>query len=388
MKKIIILALSLVLCACVLLSCADDTEKKLPTEPDATIFEFIDVFYQYDLSPYIELSSDDYLGIELTRIDENISDDDLNNAIYSKLYEKATFEDVNDQRGAELGDSLIIDFKGSIDGEYFEGGEAAGVELILGDGGFIPGFEEAIVGHYLNEEFNIDVTFPEDYGNVDYAGKPAVFEIKISSIKAPVLPEFNLDFVKENSDCETVEQYLAVVTEELTNEKINQVKSVYINEAFNKIYSSVKINKFPDVEYKYYYDDFVSFYESQAKVYGMDLKDYITASGITQEEFDLYAYSNADNMVKQDLIIYSIANNEGLLNTITKKDYDEYLLELAKNDEMEPSEFESQYGREKIWNALVAEKTLEYVVEKAVFVEPENVESTDALVDVTEETVE
>lgn len=368
MKRIIIAFFSLLLCAFLLVSCSKDNSNDQYVI-NGEIVKYFDVPYLYDLAPYIEITRDDYVGIEVTKVDTTVSDEDLNEAIYTKLDEASTLVDVTD-RGAEKGDTLVIDFKGSVGGEYFSGGEATDYEMVLGEAGFIDGFEDALIGHTAGESFDINVTFPEGYSE-ELGGKDAIFEINMKSVKAKVLPEFNLDFIKANSDFTTVEEYLAFVTEELVEAKADEAKSAKIDEAFGKIYNNVVIKDFPDEEYEFYYNDYVSYYEGLADTYGVDLKTFITdLAQSTETEFYKYADTNAQYFVSQELIVYSIAKNEGILDKLTKAQYDEYLLELAELYETDGAGVEAQFGTDEVWKSLISDKTFDFILENSVEVEP------------------
>ena len=386
MKKILLVLTALVLSLTLLVSCSKDvpeTPKDL-TDPTLSINDCIEVPYQYDLSPYITVEKNDYTGLEVTKIDTTVTDEDLNAAIYAALEESATLVDVTD-RGAELNDTLVIDFKGSVDGEYFDGGEATDFEMILGEAGFIDGFEDAIVGHTAGEEFVIDVTFPEDY-NEELGGKAAKFEIKIKSIKETVLPELNEEFVLNNTECKSVEEFITYITEEAALLNIENAEADQRSEAFAQIYSNVELVDYPEDEYKFYYDDYVNYYEEMAQTYyGVDLATFITeVAGSTEDEFYYYADVNASQIVEQELIVFAIANAENLIAGLTKGDYDAYLAELGEYYEMDAASVESQYGATEIWKSLIMERVMDFVIENAVEVEPKAEESTDAEVTVIE----
>ncbi len=383
MKRILIALLSVILCAFLLASCPKDPANEQNTLK-GEITNYFDVPYQYDLTSYIEITRDDYVGVEVTKVDTTVTDEDLNDAIYTKLDEAGTLVDVTD-RGAENGDTLVIDFKGSVDGEYFSGGEATDYEMVLGEAGFIDGFEEALVGHKAGESFNINVTFPEGYSE-ELGGKDAVFEITMKSVKTKVLPEFNLDFIKVNSEFTTVEEYLAFVTEELVEAKADEAKSAKIDEAFGKIYDNVVIKDYPKDEYDFYYNDYVGYYEGLAETYGVDLKTFITElAGSTEQEFYKYADTNAQYFVTQELIVYSIAKNEGILEKITKADYDEYLLELAELYDTDGAGIEAQYGTDEVWKSLISDKIFDFILENSVEVEPAEEDTKTETTEVTTE---
>lgn len=386
MKKILLVLTALVLSLTLLVSCSKDTSEtpKDLSDPTLSINDCIEVPYQYDLTPYITVEKSDYTGLEITKIDTTVTDEDLNNAIGAALEEAATIVDVTD-RGAKEGDSLVIDFKGSVDGEFFDGGEATDYEMVLGEAGFIDGFEDAIIGHSAGEEFVIDVTFPEDY-NEELGGKAAKFEIKIKSIKETVLPDLNEEFVLNNTECKSVEEFITYITEEAALLNIENAEAEKKSQAYAQIMTNVDLVEYPEDEYKYYYDDYVNYYESMAQTYyGVDLKTFITeVAGSTEEEFYYYADVNASQIVEQELIIFAIAKAENLINGLTKGDYDTYIAELAEYYDMDVASVESQYGATEVWKSLIMEKVMDFVIDNSVEVEPKAEEETDAEVTVIE----
>ena len=178
MKKITLILLA-ICTSLLLISCGSEEQTKpaankiSEAKPDTPISEITAFPYQYDLSTYIEIEKSDYIGVEIEKADYTVSDDDVNNAIYADLAKNATYNEVD--RPAKNGDTIVINFTGSIDGIEFDGGSAENHEMVLGQGNFIDGFEEALVGHSKGENFVIDVTFPEDYGKEELNGKLAQF---------------------------------------------------------------------------------------------------------------------------------------------------------------------------------------------------------------------
>ncbi len=378
MKKILIVLLSALLLVSLVSCNGTDNKKDVDlSDPTLSITDCYDVPYQYDLSDYIDISREDYVGVEIEKIDTTVTDEDVNDAIFADLQEHATYADV--ERGAKTGDSININFTGSVDGVEFDGGAAENYDMVLGSAGFIPGFEDALVGHAAGEEFVIDVTFPEEYGNEELNGKDAQFAIKINSVKEEVLPEFSESFVKENYDCDTIEAYLAQVQERLIEEKAVEVDNERKSAAFEAVYENVEIKSYPDAEYKYYYNDFVSYYEDFAKEnLGMDLETYITDyCNSTEDEFYYYADMNAAVNVEQEMICFAIATEEGLWQSLTKGDYDEYIAVLAADNDMDVASFEKNYGSDTVWIGLIMDKAINFVIDNAVEVEPTQTESEE-----------
>lgn len=383
MKRISLILLSLLMIV-TLVSCGDDTTPKDKIDlsnPELSITECYTVPYQYDLTPYIDITADDYIGLEIPKFDATVTDEDVNNAIFADLQSHSSFVDVD--REAKNGDKLVIDFTGSVDGIEFDGGAAEDYEMILGSANLIPGFEDALVGHKAGEEFVIDLTFPEDYGNVDYQGKAVQFAITLDSVKEEVLPEFNETFIKENYECDTVEAYLALKQEELIAAKAEQADYDRQVAALETLYEKVEFKKYPETEYAFYYNDFVNFYKDLAQInFNMDLETYITDyCNSTEDEFYKYASMNAAISVEQELICFAIANEQKLWQGLKKADYDAFIAEIAEKQGVSVAEYEAAYGSDSVWTSLILDKALDFIVEKAVEVDTPAEE-------VTEETTE
>ena len=157
---------------------------------------------EVDLKPEVELGT--YKGIEIEKVDTVVSGEDVDNEIERVRKTNARKVDITD-RAAQDGDITNIDFEGVVDEVAFEGGKGEGYDLTLGSKSFIPGFEDQIIGHSIGEEFDVNVTFPEDYHSEELKGKAAVFKCKINSIKENQLPELDDEYVSDISDAETVE---------------------------------------------------------------------------------------------------------------------------------------------------------------------------------------
>ncbi len=375
MKKITLILLSLVLITA-MVSCKKEEQKEIDlTDPTLSISDCIEVPYQYDLSEYIEIDKEDYMGIEVEKTTAEVTTEDVNYAVQEDLEANASYNDVD--RGAQVGDFLNIDFKGIMDGIQFDGGQAEGYELQLGYGGLIEGFEDAIVGHSAGEEFTIDVIFPEDYTVEERAGKDAQFEIKINSVKEQILPALTDEFVKEKFDSETVLEYLEVIKEELAAEKALEADTQLKSNALGVIYENIKILSYPQDEFKFYYDDCINFYEELAKTqYNMSLTDFLSTYGMTEEELVEYANYNAAYSVEEELILFSIANSEQLWQDLTKGDYDDYLKKMAGYNDATPEEYEAYYGSDIIWKQLVGERAIAFVLNNAILVESTETETT------------
>ncbi len=362
MKKILILLAVILTASCFVVSC----NKVDKNDPATSVKDIWDVPYQYDLSEYIDISREDYIGVAYSARNSEATDEEINAEINALLAEHATYADISD-RPAEKGDLVNIDFQGYLDGVAFEGGTAKGEELELGVGGYITGFEDGVVGHNIGETFTIDATFPEDYGVDDLNGKTAQFEITLNSIKEIIYPELTDAFVAANTDSETVIEYYAALKEEITESNSSSAKVLQKNEAFDTIVKNCKILSYPEKEYQQYYSSFISQYMAAAQSAGVDFETYITETAkITMAEFNTYAEDYAKSMIEQELVFFAIAHAEGVFDVLTKADYDNYLTNVSAEYMSTPEQFVAMYGEDSIWRSLVYDSVMDWVLENGI----------------------
>ncbi len=320
--------------------------------------------YSYDLSQYITVKPEDYTGIHYPEYKVEISEESLAESLMTLLSQKA--ELVASKEACGTGDTVVVDFKGKLDGVYFEGGTAQNVEILLGQGQYIPGFEEGIVGHRAGESFEINVTFPENYGN-DLSGKAVIFEIVLHSVMKTVYPQLDDAFIAENTEYSTITEYLAA--EEQRLEYISRIENINTakNEMYTLITSIVKINDYPKAEYDAYYGEFYAQYEALAKSYGMTLESFVPVyAQVTLERFDAYAVDYAKSKVSMELIFMAIARAEKLIDNITVADYIQFVDLLSAQNSMNYEDFEQMYGKDTVIMSLIVEKTMDYIYSKGI----------------------
>ncbi|MBQ5563415.1 MAG: trigger factor, partial [Clostridia bacterium] len=216
-----------------------------------------------------EVSIENYKGITYKPMSLEITDEDVE-AEVQKLRERNSRLVTVEGRAAENGDIAVIDFKGILDGEAFEGGTSENYNLTLGSGSFIPGFEDQIIGHNAGEEFTIDVTFPEDYQAENLKGKAVQFEIKLHELKKKELPEFNDDFVKDVSEFETVDSYKADIRTKLEEARKKEADSDKENQVAEKL-KELMTAEIPEVMYENQVDNLVDEFEMSLRAQGIDL---------------------------------------------------------------------------------------------------------------------
>ena len=187
---------------------------------------------EVDVMPEVKLG--EYKGMEVPAQDTTVTDADVDDALETKRQQQAELV-LKEDRPAEKGDTVVIDYKGSVDGEEFDGGSAENYSLELGSGSFIPGFEDQLIGHNADEDVDVNVTFPEDYHAKNLAGKDALFKVKIHEIKEKQLPELDDDFAKDvDEDVDTLAELKEKTKKQLQEEKDNQAKAAIEDAAINK----------------------------------------------------------------------------------------------------------------------------------------------------------
>lgn len=256
--------------------------------------------------PEIEIS--DYKGIKASKAVKEITDEDIDKQIQMIRKKNARIVSVDD-RAAQLNDEVTIDFEGFFGDEAFEGGKGEDHPLVLGSGQFIPGFEDQIVGHSIGEEFDVNVTFPEDYQMEEYAGKEAVFKTKIKAISYEELPEINDDLIKDATEFDTVEEYRADIRTKLEEAAKNQADSDFENELMNALIAKVD-SPIPNCMFEQRIDTIVRTFEQQLAQQGMDIKLYFQYTGMNMDDFRESYRDRAVNEVKLRLALEKIAEIE------------------------------------------------------------------------------
>lgn len=261
------------------------------------------------VKPEAEVS--EYRGLEIERTVKEITDEDVDNSIQQMREKNARIITVDD-RAAQNGDDVVIDFEGFIDGVAFDGGKAEGFTLSLGSGQFIPGFEEQVCGHNIDEEFDINVTFPEEYSMEELAGKAAVFKIKLHEIKTKELPELDDAFVKDTTeDFETVDELKADTRKKLEESAAKKADADFDNALFEKVIANTTV-EIPAAMIESKVDEMVHDFEHRLSHQGLNLEMYCQYTGMTVESFRQGFYPQAESQVKVRLAMEKIAKLENI----------------------------------------------------------------------------
>ncbi len=293
-----------------------------------------------DISQYIKLA--DYKGLEYEKYENQVSQDQVEYYIYQLLEYYATSEK---QTSGVVDENTIvnIDYSGYLDGIQFDGGTASGAELNIADNNFIDGFAESIIGHSVGENFDINVTFPEDYGNPDLAGQDAVFNITINYIITKKVPEYNDEWVKSNTDFSSKSELEESVKQDLLKqdnaESADEVKS----SLFGQIADSSEVIEYPEEMYQEIYDEYVSSYKDYAENNDLEFADYLSEEmGMTEEEFNELAENIAQDEAKKELVLFAILDSEGL--SPSSDGFDDFLITLLEEAGYTEESYKEAYG--------------------------------------------
>ena len=310
--------------------------------------------------PEIEIS--DYKGIKAPKEVKEITDEDIDKQIDLIRKKNARIVSVDD-RAAQLDDEVIIDFEGFFGDEAFEGGKGEDHPLRLGSGQFIPGFEDQIVGHKIGDEFDVNVTFPENYQMSDYAGKDATFKCKLKGISYEELPEINDDLVKDATEFETVAEYKEDIKSKLEEAAVQQAESGFENAVMNALIEKVD-SPIPNCMYEQRIDSLMRSFEQQLQQQGMDIKLYFQYTGMDMDSFRETYRARAVNEVKLRLALEKIAELEKI--EVSEEELNNGLGEIAAANNMDVETVKRFIPIDDYTTDLRVQKAIDFVKENAV----------------------
>ena len=308
------------------------------------------------VKPNVELGEYKNLGLEKESVE--VTDADVEERLDSLLSRQAEWQIKEGE--SKKGDIVVIDFKGFIGDEAFEGGEAKGYELELGSGSFIPGFEEQLEGKVAPVDTEVNVTFPENYQVADLAGKAARFEVTVHDVKEKVLPELTDEFVKEftKEAASTVAEYKEKLKEEIKLEKENLAEKSYSDKVISTAVENAKVSvpeKLVEQEVNSMFEQFTGNLSRQGLSF--DLYEQFTGKG----EADLKAEmkSDAENKIKTSFVLGEIAEVEKV--EVTEADIDAEVKELATMYNMTEEGIKQRISVEDLRGELVIQKTVNFL---------------------------
>ena len=320
---------------------------------------------------YPEVTLGQYKGLEIPKAEPEVKEEEIDAEI-DRMAESVSRVQTA-ERPAKLGDTANIDFEGFIDGVAFDGGKGEGFDLKLGSGQFIPGFEEQVVGMSAGEEGDIDVTFPEDY-HADMAGKPAVFHVKVNSVKEQIRPELDDEFVKDVSEFDTMDELRADIRERFLKEKADSIDSTFKSAAVEAALANIEADIpacMVDEELEYQ----VRQTGYQLQMSGMSMDQYAQIFG-GEAQMRQAMRPNAERQVKTQVMLAKIAKVEGI--EIPEEEIEDEYKRLAASYSMDVEDVKLRMGAEDVKTDLLARKAAALIADSAVAVAPKTEEAESA----------
>ena len=312
------------------------------------------------VEPEVEVAN--YSGIEVEKNSTEVTDELINEEI-EKVRERNSRMITVEDRAAEDGDIAVIDFEGFLDGEAFEGGKGENFNLKLGSGQFIPGFEEQIVGHKADEEFSINVTYPEDYQAEELKGKAAEFKIKLHEIKVKELPEVDDEFVKDVSDKETLDEYKAELSEQIKSRLENEAERDVDNKLIDAVIENMS-GDVPEAMYDNQVNDMLREFDMRLRSQGMDMATYLQYTGMDADAVKAMYKPEAEKRVKLRLALQAIAKKENL--TADENDIENEYNKLAEAYKMDVEKVKAAISAEGLAEDIMVDKAMQFVRDNAV----------------------
>lgn len=309
--------------------------------------------------PVVEIT--DYKGIKASKTVKPVTDADVDAQIEMLRQRNARLVSIDD-RAAQLGDEVNIDFEGFFGDEAFEGGKGDNFPLTLGSGQFIPGFEEQIVGKNIGDEFDVNVTFPENYQMTDYAGKEAVFKCKLNGITVQELPEADDEFIQDTTEFENLEEFKKNTKENLEKNAVRDADIAFDNAIMEALIAKVDV-PIPNCMYEHRIDDLVRNFENMLSQQGMSLDLYLQYTGMDMNDFREQNYDRAVSEVKLRLALEKIAELENI--QVSDDEVDESLKGLVESSHLPLAEVKRRLPMEDYITDMRVTKALEIVKENA-----------------------
>ena len=315
------------------------------------------------VKPEVELGQ--YKGVEVEKVETEATDADLDEEIKKALDMGARTVSVED-RAVKDGDQTIIDFEGFVDGVAFEGGKGENYPLTIGSHSFIEGFEEQIIGMNLNDEKEINVTFPEDYHSEDLKGKPAVFKVKVNEIKEKQIPELNDEFVSDTTDFDTVDEYKEDLKKKISERKSNEAKAKKEDEALAKVIETSKMD-IPEAMVETQARRMVDEFAQRIQMQGLSVEQYFQYTGMNANALMEQMKPEAMKRIQSRLVLEAIAKAENI--NISDEEYEEEIKKMADSYKMEiekVKEFMGEEEEKQVREDLAVSKAETLVADSAV----------------------
>ena len=311
-----------------------------------------------------EVKLGDYKGMEVPEQDTSVSDADVDSEIEKKRQQQAELVLKDEDQAAANGDTVVIDYEGSVDGEKFDGGSANNYSLELGSGSFIPGFEDQLVGHKSGDDVDVKVTFPEDYHAKELAGKDALFKVKVHEIKEKQLPELDDDFAKDvDEDVDTLDELKDKTRKQLQEQKDNQAKGAIEDAAIEKAVANAEIEDIPQAMLDEDTNRQMQQYLAGMQQQGISPQMYFQITGTKEDDLKKQFANDAAQRVKTNLVLEAIVDDAKL--EASEDEIKDEIKDLAKQYGMEEDAVEKALSKDMLSHDIKIKKAVDLVADSA-----------------------
>ena len=310
---------------------------------------------------YPEVKLGEYKGLKAAMLPTEATDEDVDKELENMRDRNSRLISVED-RAAETGDTVELDFDGSVDGVPFEGGKGENYPLELGSGSFVPGFEDQVAGHKIGEEFDVNVTFPEEY-TPELAGKDAVFKCKINEIKTKEMPELDDEFVKDVSEFDTLDELKSDIKKQITEKKEADAKKDLENQLIEQVVENMEC-EIPECMFESRTDEMIQDYSYRLQMQGIDLNTYLSYLGQDMDTFKKSFREGAENQVKASVALEAVVDAEKIEASDEKIEAE--IAKLAEQYQMEADQIKNAVSSEQLASDIKTRKALELIVDSAI----------------------
>ena len=309
-----------------------------------------------------QVTIDGYKGIEAKKKAVKVTAAEIKKEIDNARARLARTVEVTD-RAAANGDIANINFEGFIDGVAFEGGKGENHDLKLGSGSFIPGFEAQIEGKNIGEEFDVNVTFPKNYGAKELAGKAATFKTKLNALKVEELPEADDDFAKDVSEFDTFDEYKADVKAKIATKKADLADKEFEDALVNALLEKL-VAEIPEPMFEAETENFLRDYDNRLRMQGLDLSKYTQYTGVTIDALRAQFRPNAEKQVKLRLALEKIAELEAL--TVTDEEIEAEYTRISDAYNVPADQVKAMVSTDDIKADMLVANAMKFVKDNAV----------------------
>ena len=313
------------------------------------------------VEPEVELG--EYKGLEVTKHSTDVTDKEVEDELERRRQQEAELV-LKEDKPAEKGDTVVIDFEGKVDGKPFDGGKSENYSLELGSNTFIPGFEDQLIGHKAGDDVEVKVTFPDDYQAEDLQGKDAVFDVKIHEVKEKELPELDDEFAKDiDDDVDTLTELKAKIKDQIKEQKEAAAKSAVQEEAISKAVENATIGDIPEAMIEDDVQRQMDQYFAGMQQQGIDPNMYFKLTGTSEEDLRKQFREGSEERVKTNLVLEAIVEKENL--EISEDEINEEIKDLASQYGMDEKAVRSALSDDMLKHDIAIRKVVDEMTDSA-----------------------